>query len=425
MCILPSSRTRGESPGLLKGKKKKNRVRAAHHMHAALFPPGSLSLSLSLSVCVSFSKGQTYTKRGIFQHCPHQSRLSTNSDESVYGIEEISTPIDGATKSERGGNYSRSKNTRSKKYATATKMTSYLRSFIESKFFYIHWNIDCPLTDCVVGLLFFTIFSFFNSFIGVTDLPSELQRAFQGLRDLDVRVTKLQEQVDADCMAQLNLANEQSGAKRQRVGTAVDVRKLDPELADKIESNMNEIIRLSEEKMSRAQQIYDTIDQHIRKLDKGMKSFETEVAKDRQRLGLPPLNAAPLQDAGGGPLVPVPDGRDGRRKRGGKGGASKKSLQQMALFGGHGGNGGNGKTSQELGGQPATSEELYQAALAVADPTEPTYCYCKRISFGEMIACEHPECPIEWFHFECVGLTPENRPKGKWYCEECRQLLEK
>lgn len=72
-----------------------------------------------------------------------------------------------------------------------------------------------------------------------------------------------------------------------------------------------------------------------------------------------------------------------------------------------------------------TSEELYRAALAAADASEPTYCYCHRISFGEMIACEHPECPTEWFHFECVGLTADNRPKGKWYCKDCRKLLGK
>ncbi len=31
-----------------------------------------------------------------------------------------------------------------------------------------------------------------------------------------------------------------------------------------------------------------------------------------------------------------------------------------------------------------------------------------------MIACENSECPIEWFHFSCVGFTPETRPKGEW-----------
>jgi len=51
------------------------------------------------------------------------------------------------------------------------------------------------------------------------------------------------------------------------------------------------------------------------------------------------------------------------------------------------------------------------------DPNEPHYCSCQRISFGEMIACENEACPIEWFHYECVGLTEE--PTGKWYCPMC------
>jgi hypothetical protein len=34
-----------------------------------------------------------------------------------------------------------------------------------------------------------------------------------------------------------------------------------------------------------------------------------------------------------------------------------------------------------------------------------------------MVACDNPECPIEWFHFACVGLTEQ--PKGKWYCPDC------
>ncbi|XP_015772687.1 PREDICTED: inhibitor of growth protein 1-like [Acropora digitifera] len=51
------------------------------------------------------------------------------------------------------------------------------------------------------------------------------------------------------------------------------------------------------------------------------------------------------------------------------------------------------------------------------DPNEPTYCLCNQVSFGEMIGCDNDECPIEWFHFQCVGLT--TKPKGKWYCPKC------
>lgn len=51
------------------------------------------------------------------------------------------------------------------------------------------------------------------------------------------------------------------------------------------------------------------------------------------------------------------------------------------------------------------------------DPNEPTYCLCHQVSYGEMIGCDNPDCPIEWFHFACVGLTI--KPRGKWYCYGC------
>jgi len=57
------------------------------------------------------------------------------------------------------------------------------------------------------------------------------------------------------------------------------------------------------------------------------------------------------------------------------------------------------------------------------DPYEPTYCTCNRVSFGEMVGCDNQDCKIEWFHFECVGLT--NPPKGKWYCPDCTALRKK
>ena len=51
------------------------------------------------------------------------------------------------------------------------------------------------------------------------------------------------------------------------------------------------------------------------------------------------------------------------------------------------------------------------------DPNEPVYCFCRRISFGDMVGCENPDCTVEWFHFGCVGLTEE--PKV-WYCDDCK-----
>lgn len=36
---------------------------------------------------------------------------------------------------------------------------------------------------------------------------------------------------------------------------------------------------------------------------------------------------------------------------------------------------------------------------------------------GNMIACDSPDCPIEWFHFEYVALV--DALSGKWLCTEC------
>lgn len=52
------------------------------------------------------------------------------------------------------------------------------------------------------------------------------------------------------------------------------------------------------------------------------------------------------------------------------------------------------------------------------DPDEPTYCLCDQISYGEMICCDNDLCPIQWFHFSCVSLS--TKPKGKWFCPKCR-----
>ena len=57
------------------------------------------------------------------------------------------------------------------------------------------------------------------------------------------------------------------------------------------------------------------------------------------------------------------------------------------------------------------------------DPNEPTYCICQEVSWGEMIGCDNNDCPIEWFHFGCMGLT--TKPKGKWYCPKCINLFKK
>lgn len=47
------------------------------------------------------------------------------------------------------------------------------------------------------------------------------------------------------------------------------------------------------------------------------------------------------------------------------------------------------------------------------------YCFCQRVSFGDMVACDNDNCQYQWFHWECVGIKEE--PVGDWLCPECKK----
>lgn len=51
------------------------------------------------------------------------------------------------------------------------------------------------------------------------------------------------------------------------------------------------------------------------------------------------------------------------------------------------------------------------------------YCFCQSVSYGEMVACDGPNCKYEWFHYSCVNL--KEPPKGQWFCPDCRQEMAK
>lgn len=47
------------------------------------------------------------------------------------------------------------------------------------------------------------------------------------------------------------------------------------------------------------------------------------------------------------------------------------------------------------------------------------YCFCQRVSFGDMVACDNDNCHFQWFHWECVNIKEE--PVGDWLCPDCRK----
>lgn len=122
------------------------------------------------------------------------------------------------------------------------------------------------------------------------------------------------------------------------------------------------------------------------------------------------------------------DGDDedlGRRRRGN----GRESTPLEAVTANGGGLGSKKRRAQEdknlappekkrTGNKPRRADEE-----GLGPSSEPTYCYCDQVSFGEMVGCDGDTCKREWFHLPCIGF--KNPPKGKWYCDECLAKMKK
>jgi len=74
--------------------------------------------------------------------------------------------------------------------------------------------------------------------------------------------------------------------------------------------------------------------------------------------------------------------------------------------------------SEDENGSFHAGEEMYVDDEGTDDLTK--YCYCHKISYGDMVACDNSDCKGQWFHWDCAGLTSE--PLGEWLCRDCSKL---
>mmetsp|Transcript_29775 Transcript_29775/g.41115 ORF Transcript_29775/g.41115 Transcript_29775/m.41115 type:complete len:251 (+) Transcript_29775:208-960(+) len=237
-----------------------------------------------------------------------------------------------------------------------------------------------------------------NFLESVAGLPQDLRRNFALMADLDSRSQEATEKIKR---LQTNYLN---GIRRMhREG-----RKEPPEATlDEIRTLYKTCLEFSDEKIALAVQTYRIIDKYIQRLDGDLKKFEAELSEAQQAQ----LKAG-LEASG---QFPTPDDSKKSRKRKQMSGSLNVDEIEVAK---------NDKKGKGVGGR--TKEKLRPHSVDLdmpVDPNEPTYCICRRVSFGNMVGCDNPDCPIEWFHFECVGLTAS--PKGKWLCSECLEAKKK
>eukprot|EP01113_Clastostelium_recurvatum_P000959 TRINITY_DN10410_c0_g1_i6.p1 TRINITY_DN10410_c0_g1~~TRINITY_DN10410_c0_g1_i6.p1 ORF type:complete len:258 (-),score=44.00 TRINITY_DN10410_c0_g1_i6:5-778(-) len=239
-----------------------------------------------------------------------------------------------------------------------------------------------------------------NYLESISTLPSEIRRNFALLRELDSRsqecIDRVEEQIESYMKSK----------KSQR-------EHIDEETGQMLAQDLNTCMVYADEKIELAVQTYEVVDKHIRRLDQDLRKFEAE------------LETAPpemFQDTD-----TTTRKKDKKEKRKGK--EDKMSMITPDAKR-------KGRDDIDLPSSSRKGDGAVASALAVdgarvlnvdadmpIDPNEPTYCFCNKVSFGEMVGCDNPDCKVEWFHFECVGLT--NPPKGKWYCPECSALKKK
>ena len=183
---------------------------------------------------------------------------------------------------------------------------------------------------------------------------TSLQRKFKLIRELDEKCAA-NKSVIQDCHEGI-----MAGAHKDSVLQ---------ETVQKMRGLHSECVTWGDEKMSLAIQAYDMVDNRIRQLDLDLRRFEQELATDPK---------------------------------------FKESLEKL-----------RGDDSGANVGSGRKKKATNVADLDVeVDPNEPLYCICRRVSFGEMIACDNDDCPIEWFHYGCVGFT-DNKIPSSWRCPKC------
>ncbi|KAI0990650.1 hypothetical protein GJ496_005884 [Pomphorhynchus laevis] len=198
----------------------------------------------------------------------------------------------------------------------------------------------------------------------LNDLPGDMKNGFNSIKKMDIQCNALLEQI-------------------QKLENSATIGSETPSNVDDIEKQIkihfDKLAELGEKKVNKANKIYELVDKHIQRLDVDLAKFEAEIKEN--------------VDASKSPNVSKPSTQRKRKHR-------SSSLKELPI------------SSLAL-----TLTEPNQVLDMPIDPNEPTYCICSQVSYGEMIGCDNPECPIEWFHFACVGL--KEKPKGDWFCPKC------
>lgn len=308
----------------------------------------------------------------------------------------------------------------------------------------------------------------------VAELPIEYQRTFLLIRDLEdqqIARTKDFKAALQDCLALTQAQPDRNAPTTESASSSAApspapststtttergvvllsrIGSLGRDKMLKVAEMATAAVRAGEDKIGLAITLYDAVDRHIQRLDADLARYEDSLVIGL-RDGTLPSHDAPsaMRKSPPGPTTSLGaialgekdayDDPAAAAAASSTGAATGKGGGRMTTGSPHSAAAAAARTTRKKPARSAQDLEKerewkrrkelvreerqrkkrqdLEASGMPVDPNEPVYCYCNRVSFGEMIACENEDCAREWFHLECVGL--DKAPEGTWYCDDC------
>ncbi|KAM7331830.1 hypothetical protein ACRRTK_008538 [Alexandromys fortis] len=236
----------------------------------------------------------------------------------------------------------------------------------------------------------------------VKSLPFDLQRKVSLMREIDAKYQEILKELVHNCE---KFKREKDGTQKRRVLHCIQ-RAL-------IRSQ-----ELGDEKIQIVSQMVELVENRTRQLDSHVERFEAhqDISDSTGSSGKAGQDKSKSETIAQAHKPNTKPGSWRQRNKENRENASNNHDRDDIISGTPKEK--KAKTSKKKKRSKAKAEREASPADLPIDPKEPTYCLCSQVSYGEMIGCDHDQCPIEWFHFSCVGLN--HKSKGKWYCPKCR-----
>lgn len=294
----------------------------------------------------------------------------------------------------------------------------------------------------------------------LSNLPLEIKHLFQELRNKDNLLQEARKRYQI---------KDNQLHKFIRANGTLSRHPKEQQLYNKIEEDMAEVKRLQKEKILLANTAFFLISKHLY-------NFETDIAKLEKDDLLPTIESVfdfdeqegafgdnsvsntptPRLSTGSTPGVEDKLKRQAQKRKALKnstsgGGYNSRvikrskseeselrkyedlnsrifnSVESTILTGGNGLKltGNDSMEDFQMARSPSFSVPHSNSPNNGEDADNNLYCFCQRVSFGEMIGCDNDDCQYEWFHWGCVGITAPPKDDEIWYCPDCAPRMEK